>query len=337
MSMVLKGCLNIWRDCLLFVIIRMNNWYKLICNNCELQLSGTLNGGQSFRWSKHLEDNQECWIGVFKKRVWILKQNETEILYKVFETKCGFEKKEIEERNELYNNILKDYFQLNLSLREYYQQWSEADPIFKKAAQQFYGIRILNQDVTENIFSFICSSNNNISRISSMVNKLAKFYGDKICEINGETYYSFPDVENLTQPGVEAKLRENGFGYRAKYITKSAEMIKEKGGEMWLEKLKGMDYEEAKESLMTLTGIGAKVADCICLMSLGHLGALPVDTHVYQIAAKFYMPHIRNKKTVTKKMYDEIGDHFRKLYGPLAGWAHTVLFCADLKKFQGEL
>lgn len=69
-----------------------------------------------------------------------------------------------------------------------------------------------------------------------------------------------------------------------------------------------------------------QVADCICLMSLNHLQALPVDTHVYQIAAQNYLPHLRGKKTVTDKMYTEIGDHFRTLYGDLAGWAHTVSF-----------
>lgn len=60
--------------------------------------------------------------------------------------------------------LLKDYFQLNLNLEDYYELWSKADPYFKEAAKQFYGVRILKQDVTENIFSFICSSNNNIAR-----------------------------------------------------------------------------------------------------------------------------------------------------------------------------
>lgn len=59
-------------------------------------------------------------------------------------------------------------------------------------------------------------------------------------------------------------------------------------------------------------------------MSLGHLEAVPVDTHVFQIASKFYLPHLNKVKSVTPKIYDEIGDHFRKLYGPLAGWAHAV-------------
>lgn len=67
-----------------------------------------------------------------------------------------------------------------------------------------------------------------------------------------------------------------------------------------------------------------QVADCICLMSLNHLEAVPVDTHVYQIAANLYLKHLKGRKSITDAVYNEIGDHFRKLYGPLAGWAHTV-------------
>lgn len=59
-------------------------------------------------------------------------------------------------------------------------------------------------------------------------------------------------------------------------------------------------------------------------MSLNHLEALPVDTHVYQIASQNYLPHLRGLKSVTDRVYNEIGDHFRGLYGDKAGWAHTV-------------
>lgn len=157
-----------------------------------------------------------------------------------------------------------------------------------------------------------------------MVEKLAQFYGTKICDYNGTTYYSFPNVENLASDQVEQTLRENGFGYRSKYISHSAKYITDHGGDQWVTQLKLMKYEEAKKELINLMGIGAKVADCICLMSLGHLQAIPVDTHIYQIAARWYMPKLAKQKTVTEKIYNEIGDHFRKLYGPLAGWAHTV-------------
>lgn len=63
-----------------------------------------------------------------------------------------------------YNKLLSDYFQLDLNLKEYYDEWSQKDAFFKDAFEQFYGIRILKQDPVENIFSFICSSNNNIAR-----------------------------------------------------------------------------------------------------------------------------------------------------------------------------
>jgi len=231
--------------------------------------------------------------------------------------------------------MLRKYFQLDLiSLEENYEKWSSTDPYFKEAAKQFYGVRILQQDPTENIFSFICSQNNHISRISSMVEKLATFYGSEICDIDGTSYHAFPEVEALAQPEVEQKLRQNGFGYRAKYISKAAQQIATQGGNKWFEELKQMDYQDAKKHLIGLTGIGPKVADCICLMSLGHLQAIPVDTHMYQIASRLYLHKLPKQKTVTDKVYNEIGDHFRNLYGPLAGWAHTVLFCADLKKFK---
>lgn len=59
-------------------------------------------------------------------------------------------------------------------------------------------------------------------------------------------------------------------------------------------------------------------------MSLNHLEAIPVDTHVYKIAIENYLPQLKKNKTVTEKVYNDIGDHFRELFGNLAGWAHTV-------------
>lgn len=92
-----------------------------------------------------------------------------------------------------------------------------------------------------------------------MVEKLAKFYGEEICEYEGEMYYTFPDVASLAQDSVEDKLKANGFGYRSKYISKSAQHISNEGGENWLATLRDMEYADAKKTLMTLTGVGAKV------------------------------------------------------------------------------
>nr|XP_045605858.1 N-glycosylase/DNA lyase-like [Procambarus clarkii] len=230
--------------------------------------------------------------------------------------------------------MLRNYFQLDISLETLYSVWSKADGNFAAVSPEFPGIRILNQDPVENVFSFICSSNNNIQRITLLVERLCQLYGSPLATVDGITWNSFPRVSSLAAPGVEEKLREHGFGYRAKFIHKSAQMIMKKGGDAWLHSLKSLPYQECHKELMHLHGIGAKVSDCICLMSMGHLNAIPVDTHVFQIAARDYLPHLRTCKTVTDKVYREIADHFRSVFGEYAGWAHSVLFSADLKKFE---
>lgn len=119
------------------------------------------------------------------------------------------------------SDILKDYFQLDINLEDMYKKWSKADTNFEKVCRQFPGIRMLRQDPVECLFSFICSSNNHISRITSMVDKLAEHYGKKIDVTNcvdGVNFYAFPKVQTLAAEGVEEKLRDLGFGYRAKYV-----------------------------------------------------------------------------------------------------------------------
>lgn len=110
--------------------------------------------------------------------------------------------------------LLRDYFQLDVNLAELYAKWSKADPNFRSVASHFTGVRILRQDPVENLFSFICSSNNNISRISGMVENLCRTYGEHLETVNDKVYYTFPSTDKLAVAGVEAKLRELGFGYR---------------------------------------------------------------------------------------------------------------------------
>lgn len=92
-----------------------------------------------------------------------------------------------------------------------------------------------------------------------MVEKMCTLYGEIIGEKNGHSYYAFPDVDRLADPTVEQDLRKASFGYRAKFIQKSAEMIQSLGGETWLQSLQSKPYTEAKAALMQLPGIGAKV------------------------------------------------------------------------------
>ncbi|XP_014607517.1 PREDICTED: N-glycosylase/DNA lyase isoform X1 [Polistes canadensis] len=291
------------------------------CSSKELNLGITLQGGQSFRWFPY----ETGYRGVFNSSVWSLTQNDTCISYTVHGSLS-------DDHN--YDEILRRYFRLDISLLDHCKKWTEVDKHFQKSSDKVDGVRILNQDVLENLFAFICSSNNNIQRISGMVEKLCILFGKKICSIDGKDYFDFPTLELLQGDNVESILRKEGFGYRAAYIANTAKKLQELGGKKWLLSLckcnSTLSYFEAKEQLLILPGVGPKVADCVCLMSLGYLEAIPVDTHIFQVARDNYLPHLGKQKTVTPKINEEINKYLRELWGPLAGWAQAVLFCAKI-------
>lgn len=206
--------------------------------------------------------------------------------------------------------------------------------------------------------------------------KLCINYGPEVGHVGAKTFHDIPTPSALIAPGVEAHLRQLGFGYRAKYLHRTAVMLVEERGIGWLDCLRnpespilgakpsdagemlpgGRDgYRRAHEELLTLQGVGPKVADCVCLMGLGWGEAVPVDTHgmtfhsypcigiadnakqVWQIAQRDYRFGKGKHRSLTKATYDAVGDKFRSLWGKEAGWAHSVLFTADLRAFSDRL
>ncbi|KAF4521558.1 hypothetical protein B566_EDAN001278 [Ephemera danica] len=292
----------------------MGTWHRIPCLKESLNLKATLSGGQSFRWR---ESNNGEWTGVVGKFVLKVRWGQDKGNGQTHLEFCALGGKAAKITASELQSRISSYFRLDTNLEKLYEQWANCDPNFKVKATRsdLKGIRILNQERVENIFSFICSSNNNIARISSMVENLCMLFGQEICTIDSKKYYSFPEVKDLVKPNIEVKLRKVGFGYRAPFVIGTAKKIIEQGGEDWLLKLSEMDYANTKQELMSLPGIGAKVADCICLMSFGHLQAVPVDTHVYQIAVASYTPHLAGRKSqdgLTRYYFALIFDHFKR-------------------------
>ncbi|KAM9324421.1 N-glycosylase/DNA lyase [Gastrophryne carolinensis] len=347
-------------------------WRSLPCPLSELRLDLVLPAGQSFRWR---ESSPCFWTGVLQERVWTVTQKDGHLWYTVYpnteegQSNAGQAAPKRAKKRKLQNTAvmikaedikqeedgnvkhvpvnsnsndckkdgetLQDYFQLQVSLKELYRQWGESDRNFQKVAKDFSGIRILRQDPTECLFSFICTSNNHISRITGMIDRVCSALGRALCRLDSVDYYSFPTLQALAADDTEAKLRKLGFGYRAKFVSESARTILQNHGPDWLESLRHVPYEEAKAALCALPGVGAKVADCVCLMALDKSEAVPVDTHVWQIAKRDYLPRLgQGNKSLTDRVYREIGTYFQSMWGPYAGWAQGVLFCSDLKKFQ---
>lgn len=181
------------------------------------------------------------------------------------------------------------------------------------------GFRLMRpSSPTEALFSFLCTSNNHILRITPMVRALAAYGEQNI----------FPTVEQISTI-TEEELRAKGFGYRAKSIPEAAKQILEQGGEEWLIYLKQKPYDEAIEELLKLNGVGPKLADCISLFALDKMESVPVDTHVWQAACRVYFPEFEGK-SVTSARYKAIGDHLRTKFGDRAAWVQQFLFYGNL-------
>lgn len=186
------------------------------------------------------------------------------------------------------------------------------------------GLRVLrSSDPEETLFSFLCTANNNIRRITGMVLKLAS-YGAPLREIGDRILFRFPSSEVIAALP-EAELRNAGFGYRARTIPDVARQVVERGGRAWLESLKRGTYEEAHRELKSLRGVGPKLADCISLFGLDFPESVPVDTHVWQAACRLYFPEWKDK-AVTEQRYEAVGKILREKLEKLAGWGHQHLF-----------
>ena len=125
----------------------------------------------------------------------------------------------------------------------------------------------------------------------SLEEKTAK--GEKL-KAGDTEYYSFPTPQQLSG-ATEEELRRLGMGYRARYIVETTRSILE--GEVSLEKLYQMKYyRRARKELMKLSGVGEKVADCICLFALHHMDAFPIDTHIRQVLDEHYRRGFPNRR-----------------------------------------
>lgn len=259
--------------------------------------------GQCFRWNKG-EDGS--YTGVFKGNVLNVKKDGNNIQFK------GICEDNIEQ-------VVKDYFDFSTDYEEIKDKLSNIDDYLKESIEFGSGIRILNQDLWETIISFIISANNNIPRIKGIIERISKQYGKKI-EWNNKEYYTFPTPEELSKATVE-DLRKLGLGFRDKRVFETTQLICSNEvnlQELILEK----DTVVLREKLLTLPGVGPKVADCILLFGLKRFEVFPIDVWVRRVMNDLYIKN-EDENKVNKK---EIEDLAIKKYANLAGLAQQYLF-----------
>ena len=278
---------------------------KYIIKNCNtFELKDIFECGQCFRFNKQ-ED--ESYTGIVGNNVINVKKVDNEIHIK------SVGQDNLEE-------LVTDYFDLNRDYEQIKDKLSKIDENMQKSISYGKGIRILNQDLWETIISFIISANNNIPRIKGIIDRMSERYGRKII-FEGKDYYTFPTVEELSKASVE-DLRALGLGFRDVRVYETTRMIKNK--EVDLEQLKNeKDFNKVRNTLLTLPGVGPKVADCILLFStLKRWEAFPIDVWVRRVMNELY---IKNPDE-TKVKKEEIEKIAYEKFGNLAGIAQQYLF-----------
>ena len=256
--------------------------------------------GQCFRWNKE-EDGS--YTGVIKNGVINVKKIGNDVN---FTGVC----------DENIKQICEEYFNLQTNYEAIKEKLSNIDIYLKNSIEYGNGIRILKQDLWETLLSFIISANNNIPRIKTIIERIAKKYGNRI-EYRNKMYYTFPTPEMLQNASID-NFRGLGLGFRDVRIYETVQRTLK--GEIDLEKLKQEENTEVlRKKLLEIPGVGPKVADCVMLFALNRFDVFPVDVWVKRVISELYF----NKKEQTPNVIHEFAE---KQYGNLAGLAQQYLF-----------
>lgn len=224
-----------------------------------LNLDLTLDCGQAFRWVRQSDGS---WSGAAQGVFLNIKEENGDFILK-------------NTTDENYENIWRGYFDID---RDYVKICDalKQDRLIASTIDEYYGIRILNQDSWEALCSFVISQQNNIKRIKGIIERLCVRYGE---EIDGG-FYSFPSAERLSALTVE-DFEKLGTGYRAKYLERLAKGVA--SGEIDLDKIKNLPLDEARRELLNIYGVGVKVANCALLFGFGFYSAFPVDVWMKRV------------------------------------------------------
>ena len=266
----------------------------------DYDLAATLGGGQAFRWHP-LEGG---WEGVVCDR-WVRIEDR------------GGDWKILTAGEGSDGAWLEAYLALDEDLAGVLATFPE-DPPMRAAVEACRGLRLLRQDPWECLASFICSSTKQVVQIQAMVALLARHFGEPVEVPTGHApVWAFPSPQRLASAD-EAALRECKLGFRAPYLLGTARAVA--GGDIDLAELRQRSEAEAREALISLPGVGRKVADCVLLFAYGFPNAFPVDVWITKALRRLYFP--RARRVTPARLLRFSATHF----GPRGGYAQQYLF-----------
>lgn len=258
-------------------------------------LDTTLNSGQVFCWT----NNNGIWFGATVDGLIILKQSKpNEILWQTYPQSDNF-------------TLLHRYLRLDFDFGKFIDS-AQNDSYLSIALTKFPGLRLVSQNTYEAIISFVVSAFKNIPAIKQSIQILSRMYGEKV-NVNGNTYHLFPKLERIAEAKIE-DLRKSKIGYRAEYISATAKNI-------LYNNISFIDQSESetRKTLLSLKGIGNKVADCVMCYSLGFDNVTPLDVWGQRVLTKYY-------KLEEKMSYSKMREWTQSKFTEYTAWAGQYLF-----------
>ena len=227
---------------------------------------------------------------------------------------------------EEFENVWKDYLDLQTSYRDIRASIPDSDLYMKKAGDLGAGIRILRQDPWETLGTFIMSQRKNIPAIRQCVERLCSCAGDNLGTYQGEKISSFPSPDailgihcrKISPEQGRCSYQERGIplcglGYRMPYVMAAAEWaaaippvtssvrgnadsqdIARKprpsadAGAKLSAAAAALSDEQLQQELMKIKGVGIKVASCTALFGFHRTNAFPVDVWMKRVLSQHY-------------------------------------------------
>jgi N-glycosylase/DNA lyase len=299
---------------------------KYSCFNPEI----SINSGQMFLWEKY----EKSWYGIYGEYVLKLTDYRSHTLVKKNENGNASENDEIKFSSfPLYPYWEKQVFRLDDDIDEIFSSFSN-DALVSELIRNYPGLRLMRQQPYQCMVSFACASNTNISRIRRMLRNLCERFGNEMI-VDDKRFFTFPSAERLNRASND-ELRLCGLGYRTKAVKAVAEAIVNDRPN--ITSLLRLPYEDAKNELLKIHGIGDKVADCILLFSLDKLEAFPIDIWMARALYLNYrwLFNNSNKKfdnnrklsyeKITAHDYRILSRYARDYFGKYGGYAQQYLY-----------
>lgn len=258
----------------------------------DVSLAPTLSCGQAHRW----REKENSWYGILGNEEIILTQTED-----------GFDCQGTEDRGKIL-----EYFRVYDNLPSIIEYISKCDPIVANLSEKCPGLRILKQEPWECLATYILATNVNIKRIAKMVESVCNTFGTPL----KNERCAFPTPKQI----IDRAERIGGckLGFRENRFLELANRIENK--DINLDEIAKEDYKGCIKELMTINGVGPKVADCVALFGFGHLEAFPVDIRISK-----YMKSVYG----VSGSYKNVSEYGRGKFGRYAGYAQEFLYYSD--------